>query len=167
MGSARTPLRVQLTCGSEAGGPIRQRERAGPAGWSSVAAEPARQVPGWLHSCGRAAGNPSERRVGLCGWESETFASAARAFLHLGGLCGPEAAKRSRLFPEDFPGRALGHRPASRLRRERRQTRSTWASVRGCGAEICSRAKTARRVMRAAAIEVWSGTQQGVWFANF
>jgi hypothetical protein len=35
----------------------------------------------------------------------------ARAFLYLGGLCGPEPAKRSRLRPR----RTLDHRRGSRL----------------------------------------------------
>jgi len=38
----------------------------------------------------------------------------ARAFLYLWGLCGPEPAKRSRLYPESV-GETRGHRPGSRL----------------------------------------------------
>jgi len=55
----------------------------------------------------------------------------ARAFLHLGGLCEPEPAKRSWLFPFKS-GKTTGHRLGSRLEVERRQTRSSNLGFRAC-----------------------------------
>ena len=53
------------------------------------------------------------------------LASAVRAFPHLGGLCGPESAKRNWLLSIG----TTDHRRGSRLRVERRQTRSSYLGL--------------------------------------
>jgi hypothetical protein len=87
----------------------------------------------------RAGWFPGQAKLaGQTGFRNRSFLAEGRKqshrrprVPHLGGLCGPEAAKRCWLFP-DNSGKTTDHRPVSRLRLERRQTRSS-----NHGASVC------------------------------